>query len=236
MSSTCVRKSTIIWCMLTQIRSPTDIFALSPHDWLRKWKFGKNVKITWTYYPFTHMYHKSRSYDDVPEILSTTDRIFCHFGLFFPPNNPENQNFENTEKNSWRHYHFNMSKINKNHWCMIHGIWSTTDRIFSHSGPFFALLPPLTQPPPAPSPPPANLTTQRTKILKKWKKQLEISSFYTGVSKIMIRWCTVPEIWCADGRTNGLEKWHIEVGAPPKKIWCTQQGHVLKNHILISWN
>ena len=130
----------------------------------------------------------------------------------------------------------NMSKINKNHWCMIHGIWSTTDRIFSHSGPFFALLHPLTQPPPAPFPPPANLTTQRTKILKKWKKQLEISSFYTGVSKIMIRWCTVPEIWCADGRTNGLEKWHIEVGAPPKKIWCTQQGHVLKNHILISWN
>ena len=37
----------------------------------------------------------------VPEIWSTTDRIFCHFGpLFalFPPKNPENQNVENIKK------------------------------------------------------------------------------------------------------------------------------------------
>ena len=33
--------------------------------------------------------------------------------------------------------------------------------------------------------------------LKKMKKKhLEISSFYIDVPKIMIRWCTVPEIWC----------------------------------------
>ena len=37
----------------------------------------------------------------------------------------------------------------------------------------------------------------------------------------MIRWCTVPEIWCTmdgrtDGRTGGRKKWHIEVGVPPK--------------------
>ena len=106
-----------------------------------KLKFGKNVKNTWRYYPFTHVYHKSRSYDVwflrykvqrteffvilghfchltllttqkikilkrlkkrleisfytcvlqmiiwcmVPEISSTTDIIFCHFGLFFHP-------------------------------------------------------------------------------------------------------------------------------------------------------
>ena len=41
------------------------------------------------------------------------------------------------------------------------------------------------------------------------------------VPKIMIRWCTVPEIWCAtdgqaDGQTDGWKKWHIEVGAPPE--------------------
>ena len=47
------------------------------------------------------------------------------------------------------------------------------------------------------------------KILKNWKKQLDISSFYTCVSKIiMITWCTVPEIRCAkdrwmNGQTNG---------------------------------
>ena len=32
---------------------------------------------------------------------------------------------------------------------------------------------------------------------------LEISSFYTCAPKIMIRWCTFPEKWCAmDGRTK----------------------------------
>ena len=37
----------------------------------------------------------------VPEILSATDRIFCHFGQFFaylPPKNPKNQNFEKIKK------------------------------------------------------------------------------------------------------------------------------------------
>ena len=41
-------------------------------------------------------------------------------------------------------------------------------------------------------------------------------------TKIMITWCTVSEIWCTmdggtDGWTDGKKKWHIEVGAPPKK-------------------
>ena len=54
---------------------------------------------------------------------------------------------------------------------------------------------------------------------KKRKKSLEISSFYTCVPKMMIRWCMVPEIWYAtDGR---MDRWTgksgIEVGAPPKK-------------------
>ena len=40
------------------------------------------------------------------------------------------------------------------------------------------------------------LTAQKIKILKKWKKHLEISSFYTSVPKIMIICYTVPEIWC----------------------------------------
>ena len=38
------------------------------------------------------------------------------------------------------------------------------------------------------------LKTRKIKILKKWKNLLEISSFYTCVPKIMIIWCTVPEI------------------------------------------
>ena len=69
-------------------------------------------------------------------------------------------------------------------WCMIPEIGSATDRIFSRFGPFFA---PFTRPRP--------LTTQRTKILKKWKKQLDISSFYTSVPKMTIIWYMVPGIW-----------------------------------------
>ena len=60
------------------------IFCLLPH--YRPWKsnFGKNIKKAWRYYPFTYVYHKWRSYDVlVPEIWSTTDRNFCHFGPFF---------------------------------------------------------------------------------------------------------------------------------------------------------
>ena len=41
-----------------------------------------------------------------------------------------------------------------------------------------------------------SLTAQKIKIKKKWKNNLEISWFYKWVPKIMIRWCTVPEIWC----------------------------------------
>ena len=40
------------------------------------------------------------------------------------------------------------------------------------------------------------LTTQKIKIFKKWKKYPDISSFWICLPKIMIRWCTVPEIWC----------------------------------------
>ena len=67
------------------------------------------------------------------------------------------------------------------------------------------------------------LIAQKTKMLKKWKKCLEISSFYICVSKIMTRWCKVLETWCVtdgrtDGRMDGWEKWHIEADAPPKNL------------------
>ena len=93
-------------------------------------------------------------------------------------------------------------------------IWRTTDVIIffilGHFLPFYPLNSPKNQ-----------------NFEKMKKNNLEISSFYIGVPKIMTRWCTAPEIFCTtDGRTmdgqmkgwmGGWKKWHIEVGAPPKK-------------------
>ena len=58
----------------------------------------------------------------VPEILSVTDRIFCHFGPFFalyPPNNPKNQNFEKMKKTPGDIIILHKCTINDNH--MMHG-------------------------------------------------------------------------------------------------------------------
>ena len=50
-------------------------------------------------------------------------------------------------------------------WCMVPEIWSATDRIFCHSGPFFALW------------------TQKIKICKKWKKHQRYYHFTTVYHK-----------------------------------------------------
>ena len=166
----------------------------------------------------------------VPEIWSATNRIFCHFGPFFallPPNKLKNQNFEKMKKkrleislfytcvpqkwqscdvwflrygaqrteflsfwivfclftalmtqkikilkiwkNTWRYHHFTHVYHNDNH--MMYGSWDMEcDRIFLS---FWTVFCPFT-----------TLKTQKTKILKKWKKkkkQMEILSFYTCV-------------------------------------------------------
>ena len=55
--------------------------------------------------------------------------------------------------------------------------------------------------------------SSKNENFKKIKKHLEISSFYTCVPKIMIRWCTVPEVWCA--KDGGTEKVTYRGGGPP---------------------
>ena len=60
------------------------------------------------------------------------------------------------------------------------------------------------------------LNSPKKQNFKKMKKHREISFFDTCVPKIMIRWCTVPEIWWVTG--GWTKKWHIEVGAPPKNF------------------
>ena len=71
--------------------------------------------------------------------------------------------------------------INVNH--MMHDSWDMkcNRQIFLS---FWAIFCPFT-----------TITTQTIKTLTNWKKRLDISSFYTGVPKIMITGNTVPDIW-----------------------------------------
>ena len=112
--------------MLTQIWSSTDIlfchfrsfFALLPH-YLWPQKFGKNVKNTWRYYPFTNVHRKSRY-------------VWATFCPFTPPsphlNNPKKKN----EKNP-RDIILHKCNVNHNHmiWYMVPKISTAKDRYFS---------------------------------------------------------------------------------------------------------
>ena len=108
---------------------------------------------------------------------------FCTIFCPFTPNLPEKWKLKKkkNEKNTWI-YHHHMQYCS---WDMAH------DRCNYYCS-FWANFCPFTP-----------LTAQKIKISKKWKKQLEISSFYSCVTKAMIRWCMVPEKWCAmDGWTE----------------------------------
>ena len=166
------------------------------------------------------MYHKWQSYDGFLRYGAWRTEFFVildHFLDFYHPNNPKNQNFERLK--NWRImdsiviFHFGLFfcpftsltdqiiKIKKKtpgdivilHKCTKshdHMLYCSLDMM--HNGlncyfSFCAIFYPFT-----------------FLHFKKWKKPLEISSFYICVPKIMIRWCTVPEIWCAtDGQTDG---------------------------------
>ena len=153
---TCAPKITIIWCTVPEILSERDKFFLSfwailpfylSHLIILNIKILKKMKkmsgniIILLY---IHGYHKWRSYDiwflkykaQQTEIFN----ILGHFLPFQPLDKKENQNF-NTEKNTWRYYHFapEMAII----WCMVPEIWSTTDMIFVILDHFLPFYPPM---------------------------------------------------------------------------------------------
>ena len=102
-----------------------------------------------------------------------------------------------------------LHKCTKNHDHMLYCSWDIVcDRCSCYLS-FWAIFYPFIP-----------LTAQKIKIFKKWKKSLEISSFYIHVPKIMIRWFTVPEIWCAtDGQTDGrTKKVTYRAGCPTLKV------------------
>ena len=113
------------------------------------------------------------------QISSSFWTIFCPFT---PLTSSEIKILNKMKKNAWIYYHF----IQVYHKWQSYDVWFLIYQVQQTE--FFVIWTtfcPLT-----------SLTTQKIKILKKWKKHLEISLFYTNVPKIMIICYTVPEIWC----------------------------------------
>ena len=167
------------------------------------------------------MHHKWQSYGTwfLIYLMQQTDLVIIldWFLSFYPPNNSKNQNFENLKKTPEDIIILHMCVINNNH--MMYDSWEIVHdgQIFLSFWMIFCPLTPLTTPkikslknwkkhqeilpfchcffflfffrftP---------LTAQKIKISQNWKKNRAILSCYTCVPKIMIRWCTAPEIWC----------------------------------------
>ena len=82
---------------LTEIGNNRSFFALLPHYWPQKLKPGKNIKKPWRYYPFTRKWKVNEDQRCmVREIKGRSDRVLLFWAIFYPPDNPKNQNFEKT--------------------------------------------------------------------------------------------------------------------------------------------
>ena len=117
----------------------------------------------------------------VPEIWCMTDVIILlgYFLPFYPPNSQKNENVKKIKKHlKVSSFYTSVPKFMIMCYT-VPEIWCMTDVIvIFHFRLFFALLPPNN---------PKNIN------FKKMTKTLEILSFYTSVSKLMISY-TVPEI------------------------------------------
>ena len=118
----------------------------------------------------------------IPETWHTTDRIFCHFGLFFafsPLYQPEKTKFWKNEINAWRHYdftHFHLKWKSYDVWFLRYGVCLTEFFFILHK--FLHLYP---------------TNSLKNQNFEKMKK-LAIS-FYTCVPQMTIIWCMVSKIW-----------------------------------------
>ena len=157
---------------------------------LKKWK---NSQID---YHFTHVYHKWQSYNVWFLRYGAQQTEFFlileHFLPFYPTNNPKKQNFEKIKRLEILSFYKIVPKI------MIISYtapekWHVTDVIFIfHFRLAFGSFTSLTA----------------------WKIK-KMPGDINCIPKIMIRWCTIPEICCAhwkNGWTDKQKKWHIELG------------------------
>ena len=140
--------------------------------WTQKIKISEKWSThTWRYYLFTNVYHKWQSHDVWLlryEMQQTEFFILLGYFLpFYPPNNVKNQNFEKLKKMPGNII-LHICTINDN--LIMYSSWDMKhDRQDFLS--FWTTFCPFTP-----------LTNQKIKILKNWKKHLEILSFYTCVT------------------------------------------------------
>ena len=177
----------------------------------KKSKLKKNEKNAWRYdFTIVTTNHHHMLYF-VPEIWCVTDVIIFHFWAIFCPFTPLTTRKIKISK-KWKQLldisSFYTTKIMIICYT-VPEIWRVTGVIvIFHIGLFFALLP--------------TNSPQNENLKKKWKKRLEISSFYICVPKIMIRWCTAEIWWATDGRRDGREKWQSWVPHLKTRAVCTQ--------------
>ena len=136
-------------------------FALLPPWKSPKLKFGKICKTTWRY-PFTHVYHKWRSYNEwffrYKAHQTEFYIILGHLLPFDPSNHPKNQHFEKLKKLTADIIILHLCNTNNNH--IMFGSWGMEcDRHNFLS--FWTIFCSF-----------ASLTTPKINILKKWKKYL----------------------------------------------------------------
>ena len=166
-----------IWSVMDRIFCHFELFlAFLPlkNQQPKKSKFWKNEKTFWIYYHFTDPYHKCQSYD---VWFLRYEAWWTERFVIFAILQPEKSKFSKTEKNAWWYYHF----ISVYHKCFNHLKYQVRrTEFFVILDHFLSIYP---------------LNSWKIKILKKWKKCLEILSFYNSVPKIRIICYAVPEMW-----------------------------------------
>ena len=134
--------------------------------------------------------------------------ILGHFLPFYPPNSLKNKNLKKTKKNPWDIIILHMCARNYDH--MMYGSWDMVpDRCncyFSFWAIFALLLP---------------LKPKKSKFSKNKKKIPEdmiiLHMCAKNYDQMMYGSWDMLHDRRTDKQTNGQKKWHVEVGAPPKK-------------------
>ena len=110
-----------------------------------KSKFAKNVKNAWKYYPFTNLYHKSRSYDAWFVRYEAQETVFLSFWAVFLTLTLQTTQkvkiLKNCKKNNFWRYHFTLVCHKwQSYDAWFPRYWEQQIEFFFHFGLIFALF------------------------------------------------------------------------------------------------